>query len=499
MKLSDKTNVSAIGRCVLAGALVLLVGACSDDDNTAPDANVALDRGAGEAGLDAGPDQSPPDAALPDWSAPFEPAACGAAKHVWLPPATMGRVLSKERSSLYSLPVDALKAIVQATDYKNVVNLKYDVEVYFVRYETQDRGKKVEATMALGFPRPKTGTTLKAPTVMWTHGTSGFTDACAPTAKGADAALPVALMAALGYVAVAPDYIGMNGFGAKSTTFHAYLGAEATAIASWDSVRAGLKVLAGESTAVSADGQVIPWGGSQGGHAALAAVLYGPYYAAEYSIPAAVALIPPADLVTQAQIGLSAFSDTTMALAAAITALARWYGQESKLSEVLTDAAPNNFASTLAKNMDSECRFDKTYSATKVSEIYTAGLIDAAAVKKTWKGYETWRCLLAENSITRSSVKAKVFPPTLFVVSEKDTLVQPASQRPAFDTLCQQGHKLEYIECKDAKHTEGAVWSLPEQFAWVEDRLAGKPLANPCKRSAAVCCKGTTKGPCAGN
>lgn len=56
--------------------------------------------------------------------------------------------------------------------------------------------------------------------------------------------------------------------------------------------------------------------------------------------------------------------------------------------------------------------------------------------------------------------------------------------------LCLNHHaeRLEYIECQGASHTQGAIWSLPEQFSWVRDRLDGKPLTKVCQRGVATCC-----------
>ena len=354
-----------------------------------------------------------------------------------------------------------------------------------------------EATAAVGFPDLPAGTTLKAPTVLWLHGTCGFSDKCAPTRKGADAALPVALMASQGYIGVAPDYLGMIGFGKASTMPHPYLVSEATALASLDSLRASDRVVKEFSKQVTSDRRVIAWGASQGGHATLAALLYAPYYAAEYTMTGGLALIPPADVQGQTVAALKYFNDATVGVAGTSVSLARWYGHQDKLAEVLTDTAPYHLATALPKLMDTECGLDKKkYNLQKVTDVFTQKFIDAAT-QKSWQGFDTWRCMFAENSFTATSVKRKGNTPILYVVGEKDELVNPAVQRKSFDTMCTAGYDMDYIECKGADHVSGALWSLPEQFAWVQDRLAGKARGSgACKRTQPVCCKGTTKGPC---
>jgi acetyl esterase/lipase len=453
--------------------------------------------------MDAAPDlmeadQTPPtpDAGAPDWQAPFTPAVCGATPYSWLPPATMGAVVTKEKSLLFSLNKAALELLIGLSDYGGVVKPLYDVNVYLVRYETQDRGKKVEATMAMAYPTLPKSASQKAPYVLWLHGTSGFSDACAPTRAGADAALPVALMASQGYIGVAPDYIGMTGFGAASTTPHAYLMSEPVALGSLDSLRAAGKVISSLKAPVQPDDRVIVWGGSQGGHAALFSTLYAPYYAPQYTVTATVALIPPANLVRQTEAALKNLTSSTTALAGAVVAQSRWYGVQSQLANVLTDTAPNNLLTALPALMDTKCSVKKSdFTINAVSDIFTTGVIDAVT-NKNWVGYEQWKCMAAENSLPDSSVKPKSYPPTFFVVSENDTLVNSSVQRVSFDELCTAGYQLEYLECKGASHTKGAIWSLPEQFAWVRDRLDGKPLTNVCKRGAATCCSLSDKPPC---
>jgi len=337
----------------------------------------------------------------------------------------------------------------------------------------------------------------KAPYVLWTHGTSGFSDACAPTKNTAGAALPVALMASQGYIGVAPDYIGMNGFGAASTTKHAYLVGEPTAIGSLDALRAAGKLLAEVGAQVQPERRVVLWGGSQGGHAALVSALYAPYYAPEFEVAATVAVVPPASIKRQTVAAMTTLSAATVAISAATIAQSRWYGVESQLGDVLTDLAPNHLLTALPSLMDTQCSVsDETFTINSVSDVFTAGALDAIGIKGDWVGYEQWKCMAEANSLPDSPVKPKLHPPTLFVVSELDQLVNPKMQRGTFDLLCGAGYQAEYLECQGAGHTEGALWSLPEQFAWVRDRLAGKPLTKVCQRGAPTCCSGSTKPPC---
>jgi len=63
------------------------------------------------------------------------------------------------------------------------------------------------------------------------------------------------------------------------------------------------------------------------------------------------------------------------------------------------------------------------------------------------------------------------------VLGQKDELVDVPTERASFAAMCgQQGYRMQLIECADAGHAAAGAWSLPEQRAWIEDRLAGMPM-----------------------
>lgn len=419
----------------------------------------------------------------------LEPAVCGMAPYKWLPAKEMGSIVSQQQPGLSNLSKAALEALLGQTEFKGVVTIQYGVKIYLVRYVTQDRGKKIEATTLIGIPNDEEQV-IKAPYALWLHGTSGFTNACAPS-RGQDGLLAVALLASQGYIAVAPDYIGMNGTGDPSETHHAYLVGEAVALGSLDALRAAGTLMKDAEIAGKTEhnGRMFVIGGSQGGHAAFFAALYAPYYTPDYELVAGIAMIPPVDLVAQSEAAITTLGNASITLAAGATAMSRWYGFADKLKEILTDGDPYNIASDLAKLMDTDCDVNADeYKFTKSTDIFTEALYKAITEKKSWEGFEKWRCILAENSLNYTSVKRIVDVPFLFIVSEKDELVNPTVQRKSFDTLCQQGYKMNYIECQGAGHTNGAVWSLPLQLSWIKERLEGVPMKNSCQRTAPTCC-----------
>ena len=416
-------------------------------------------------------------------------AVCGQTPYQWLPADAVGAVKSHERQGLYSLDRDAIAAILDSTEYSGAVEVQYGVEVYQYRYVTQDRGQSVEATGVLAFPAVESGTTMDAPTVLWLHGTTGFMDDCSPSNPDqGDGYTAGMLLASQGYLVVAPDYIGLSGDGIPSTTFHSYLVGEATALASWDAVRAADRLLPDITSTVTPNGQVVIWGGSQGGHATLFTERYWPHYAPEFDVVAAVPLIPPSNLVGQAEAAMSSFSGATVLLTAAFIAHSRWYGFENLLPEILTDTEPNKLASTLPGLMDTTCDVDDDlFEVDSVDDVYLPDFTDAM-LNRDWEGYEQWKCAMLENSLHATSVPRASDTPMLYVLSQEDDLVALSVEQPAFDNLCSMGYRMNYIECIGAGHSQGALWSLPEQFAWVKDRLEGKPMQDVCQRGPAQCC-----------
>ncbi len=430
-------------------------------------------------------------------------ARCGMKPYHLLDPATLGQVVHSDEIPELQLTADAVRSLIaQDTSYPGASELiEYGTRVFRFRYTTQDRGQKVEATALLGVPYGPEVPTTPLPVTVFLHGTTGFSDPCAPSRDLGQSA-GAALLASLGFVAVLPDYIGMNGEGAPSTVKHGYLVGEQVALGSWDAVRAGLELLKQLELGTTASDQVVIWGGSQGGHAAMFTELYGPYYAPEFQVPGVVALVAPTVLKPLAQAAVSQWGPPTESFAAVMDTWHDWYGAPANLDDVLTDDAPYHFASTIEAQIYPEdtCDTAQAYSAIgdhpdeqKPSTVYLQSFIDKV---QAGDDLAPWSCYLDENSLRFSSVKPKRFTPTYMVYSQKDDLVITAPMRSEFTNLCSMGYKLHYLECEGAGHSEGASWSLPEQLQWVRDRLAGKPLTGMCQVTAPVCCSMSPQSVC---
>jgi len=410
---------------------------------------------------------------------PFTPGGCGLAPYAWLSRENVGTIVSFEEDPTYLLPPETIDSMLAEVGYKALSPLPFGSRLFRLRYRTQDKGVPREATALVGVPQPTDGSAGVYATVLWLHGTSGFSDSCAPS-RGLDGVASAVVMAALGHVSVAPDYLGMNGFGAPSEMPHPYLVGEATAIASLDAVRAAHAMLENGSIPdepARPDGRVVPWGVSQGGHAALWVDRLSGLYAPEFEVPATLAVVPPADLVSEARVAFQNASPGLGNFAACLVAAQRWYGHPDSMAGVLTDTDPHHYATVLAQMMDTQCGADDVFDGvTQTNQVYEQSFLDQIA-STGLPDLDPWGCYLRENSLTATSWPRGNNGPVLMVLGQKDELVDVPTERASFAAMCgQQGYRMQLIECADAGHAAAGAWSLPEQRAWIEDRLAGMPM-----------------------
>ncbi|HQL56502.1 MAG TPA: alpha/beta fold hydrolase, partial [Myxococcota bacterium] len=431
---------------------------------------------------------------------PLQPGACGQPEYEWVSRQELGKVISWQEDEFLRLPSDVIDGLLGDYGYQHLSPVPYGVRVFVYRYTTQDRGQVIEATAALAIPDVKDSDEVFS-TVAWLHLTTGYTDQCAPSADLAGKGLAGAV-ASLGFISVAPDYIGMNGIGEPSEMFAPYLIAEPTALASWDAVRAAHSLLAGDLAGlVKHDKRVVPWGISQGGHAALAMNRYAPYYAPEYKIPGVAAVVPPADIAGEAKTGLKVGEDDQISERVAIMTVflaqsSRWYTGSDDLSQLLTDEDPTFFASTLIDKIESDCNPEKALKGvTGLEQVFTESfmtIIEEDSIEDS----DPYGCYVKENSLVTMSVERADDSPVLFVLAEHDQLVDSEVERQAFDALCALGQPIQYLECADSDHFQAPLWSIVMQRDWIRDRLDGKPIDDSlvCQRTAPQLCDAKPEG-----
>ncbi len=518
-------------RILAAISVAVLGSACGDAGgggvaDSGPAANVPLDAGAVVAdaapvpAADAAPSipdatlppDAAPDTALPDAAPDAGPPAptcifpapglapnlppeivaarerAGQTAYTWLDDPGLGQVV--DRRVVLRPTAAAIAALAASQHYPLPRPATHDTVVEQIRYVTQDRGVFTEATALVAYP-VDSDPEHPAPILAVLHGTSGFTDACAPS-NGLDVRALAAVFASVGYIAVAPDYIGMRAFGEPSDFIHPYLVAEPTAIASLDSIRAAARM----TDVLCAQPRVALFGGSQGGHAALWTERFAPYYAPELDLVGTVATVPPADLVGEMERALTSVVPATANCLAFLAAASDWYGLLGRLGEVLKPP----FDTRVPEVMRAGCDFSSIDAPRALPELFQPALLDAAA-GATLPDLLPWGAIVAENGLTTTSIPRLPQPNPAYgilaVFGEGDTLVTTPIERDAMAELCRQGMPIVGMECQGASHTQATAWSLPEIMGFIDARFAGTPLdpAATCRPFEPVRCQGSPASP----
>lgn len=172
--------------------------------------------------------------------------------------------LTRTRAQIDDLTASGLEGLL----LREVVGeARCDVELHAIEYQTVGgAGEPVNATGGVAIPvGDDPGCKTPRSLVMWAHGTDAGRDYSVLTSEEVFGGIALAVLAAHGYVVVAPDY---TGYGGSTLDYHPYLNAQAQSADAIDSLRAARQVLA-------ARGEPPPQalyltGYSQGGYVAMA-------------------------------------------------------------------------------------------------------------------------------------------------------------------------------------------------------------------------------------
>jgi hypothetical protein len=408
---------------------------------------------------------------------PFIPdmpiSECGLEEYSWLSTETMGEIISVDQPEEFSLTSESLATLLAYFDL-SLPDPIYDVETYYIQYKSQDKGNEVAVTGLAAFPVNKEGDT---PILLWPHPTMGFNDSCAPTATGVFGAAYPVLFASLGFAVIAPDYLGMSGWIGSSEELHPYVIAEPTALISIDSVRALQHLIERKNIKTNIDpNQLVVWGVSEGGYAALFIDRYLPHYAPEFQSIATVATIPATDPFWLAQHGVQNFGPTTAGILGAQVTMRQWYQNSTPLTDILQPPIADIAEDQLATNCTD---FDFLENLENVDDIYTSEYIDNIINDST--DGAPWSCFLKENALHSSKIPLERVAPTYITTAELDDLAIPDPVHRDISLLCEQGYQIEHRQCAGADHVDGALDSIMEQWNWIQDRLNGIPISNVCE------------------
>ncbi|MEQ1788730.1 MAG: alpha/beta fold hydrolase [Acidimicrobiales bacterium] len=290
------------------------------------------------------------------------------------------------------------------------------------------------------------------PVLTWAHGTTGIADECAPSkdpeANGIGLVGP---FLERGMVFAATDYEGLGTPGR-----HPYIVGVSEGRGTLDIVRAAQQL--GERTGAS--DEVVIWGHSQGGHAALFANQIAAEWAPELDVVGTVAGAPPSQLPLIAV----ALRDSPYRFYLGMVA-AGW-------AAAYPDADPSLVLSPLGLErlevVDDGCSSEL---ATAWNDLPYDDLISADP-----NDVEPWASLLVENDpgfVVGSS-------PILIIHGENDEQIPVISSQLLLDRMCGIGQVVERRTFPDQSHAGVIGPSLPGMLEWIDARLAGEEATSSC-------------------
>ncbi|WP_437385111.1 alpha/beta fold hydrolase [Plantibacter flavus] len=301
------------------------------------------------------------------------------------------------------------------------------------------------------------------PIVSWAHPTTGAAVNCAPSLAVDPFVLIEGLddLVSAGYVVVATDYPGMGLPGEPS-----YLIGRTEGNSVLDAARAARSI-----DGTHAGDELVLWGHSQGGQAALFAAEDAASYAPELRLQAVAVAAPAADLGALLEDNLQAIPGVTIG-SFAFTAYQEVYAERFPglaLDSILT---PAGVAATPA--------LAKLCLVSGHQELQTvAHGLAGRYVKNDPASTEPWATMLREN--TPGTVRIPV--PLLVAQGEVDTLVHPSATAAFVRTECALGTETQYRTIPKTGHGMVALRALPAVLEWFHAALAddrAPSVGTPC-------------------
>ncbi|MCX5495019.1 alpha/beta fold hydrolase [Kaistia dalseonensis] len=297
------------------------------------------------------------------------------------------------------------------------------------------------------------------PVVAWAHPTTGVAQHCAPSLDPAryDHIAGLADFLARGYVVAASDYPGLGTPG-----FHPYLVGDSQGRAVLDAVRAAMTM-----PQVPASPRVVPWGYSQGGHAALFAGQIAKSYAPTLQIVGIAASAPPTEL------GSLIRADVGSIVGRVLSAYALWswsnvYGLPitSAIDKRVVLIMPR-IADTCTKSAHDKLRL------VLADQLFQQNSLLSRDVTTT----QPWRDLIEGNTpgITPPGV------PVFLAQGASDKIVRPLITELYSDVLCSRRRAVRFIMIPGANHEAMGKAATRQAVAWIADRFNGLPPPSDCE------------------
>lgn len=330
-------------------------------------------------------------------------------------------------------------------------------EVKRILYTTRDAIGRPAVASALVIV-PTASSTGPRRVVSWNHGTTGVARGCAPSLRD-DAATRWAIPAleealARNWVVVASDYAGQGAPGVFP-----YLIGEGEARSSLDAVLA-----AGSIDGLWLSREIVVWGHSQGGHAALWAEPIVADYAPDLRVRGTAVLSPVTD--TAALADELTRGNTNALLSVLIAWVLVPYADTYPEIELDDYVAPG--ARLIVRELTQRCPSEpgaivSVVAALGVSEttpLYTADLTSGAFGRR----------------LDQNAANGPWASPVLLTWGTDDEVIPPSLQEAFVETACAQGTKLRWVVMQGYDHLGVLLPSsrfLPSLVRWTDARFSG--------------------------
>lgn len=363
--------------------------------------------------------------------------------------------------SFYSVPDDvAAGEPGEVLRSLPILSAPLGVDAWRIIYHTTDvNGRDVLSSAIVAVPEgePPAGGT---PIVSWGHPTTGAAQGCAPSVLIDPFLMMTGLseFIAAGYAMVATDYPGMAVRGESS-----YLIGVTEGNSMLDAARAARTLSPGLST------DVVLWGHSQGGQAALfAGQQAAAGYAPDLDVIAVAAAAPAADLSELMTDDIDYMEGVTITAYAFPSFEAAYADRFTKdeLTAILTDdgaAAVDELASICLLTQG-----DRLHAVAKP--------LIGNFVRSNPATTEPWQTLLAENSAGASAIGVPVF----IGQGLADTTVDPSSTKSYVQHLCSTGENVTFREFDGISHLLAGSVSVPDVLPWLRGIREGSAPAGSC-------------------
>jgi pimeloyl-ACP methyl ester carboxylesterase len=303
---------------------------------------------------------------------------------------------------------------------------------------------------------PKNINPATAPIVAFAVGTQGPAFKCTPSKAIERGTLydqsAVDKLLGSGYAVALTDYEGYS-----PTTTPTYITGQSEGTAVIDSVRAAQRLPA---TGLSTGAKVVFQGYSQGGGAAMWAAEKQPSYAPELNLVGVAAGGVPGDLNAVAAgldgaIGFGFLAFAALGLDAAYPDL--------DLDSYLNDAGRTE----LTKARQEACVVEllTNYAFKKISDFTTTNPLPTPR----------WQARLAENRLGNGTIRVPVFQ----YHAAFDEIVATPQAEALMRTYCAKGVRLTW-KTYIAEHALGIFAGAGDAFAYIQDRIAGRPATSTC-------------------